>query len=810
MSIPVIVVNLITPGPVTTNITDYLTMESSLEINDAIEKPHETNTFVSSDVSIKGRDVSSAVKTLLSAIQPQSTDFGIQIWRDAVKQFDGFVLPNTVQFDPQEQSFSFTACGIAKLLDLTDASTLFQRTVTGWTLAAAPSQGGLSIEVIKAGATSCDFVAGDVVALNAAGNQSEAKVLSVTPSQAATDRWFLLMATALPQTFLAGTAVTLVTVYERNVSLQTAVDTLFTTAGLNTPAFSVTFAPSGTVPFATGMSSVGRGGRPIGVSLIGPRGNNTTERVPYLVTEAGQYSQASAPGGSWSSVDATTSRPIDPTPYNQNTNYILYGDRYTVQYDVPAVGSATYSFYAYNYQPNTIPVNCTRWRLYVTCDNVANTATTWNFRVRLDFEKSTTGKPPWNVGVTNVHDTGVLNTSTNLHEYLSVSAFAPTSFGIDLDPLWSTVLFTGITVPGGAGTAAQFDMSTYSGAGLVLAAWSPYRGMPVVTSPGYFAWVTLDSLDGGVPRYQMFTTNNTGTPAFSGSTLTMPVGLAPWTLKQNLGDGYYYALTVDQSGPTMGEVRLLKFTGPSLVAVAGWEPPLILPALSAERDADMMCIGFNRAGGSLLPMIASCGGGLWWIDTTFSQVIPYLDLTDLSCSAALAQLATLVDGYYYVDGTGATYFRTRSANSTQTIAVPGAPSAPQNSAVIDDDGLVSLRTQPIWFKSYRFVEVTNENDSTITGSAGLVAFRTSEGNNLTVKNRYVETVSFALAIANHLYSYLGTQLAFVDIVHEDDGRRFNLGFTFTATLDGVSKTFQIVQSQKNLAAGTVQIQGVQL
>jgi len=90
-----------------------------------------------------------------------------------------------------------------------------------------------------------------------------------------------------------------------------------------------------------------------------------------------------------------------------------------------------------------------------------------------------------------------------------------------------------------------------------------------------------------------------------------------------------------------------------------------------------------------------------------------------------------------------------------------------------------------------------------------VAFRDTE-QSLELTSRFVSTQSFATALAENVLSYLGRPLNVVDIEHELDGRRYEIGRTFTAYFNGILKTFQIVEATPRPVAGTVRVQGLEL
>jgi len=133
----------------------------------------------------------------------------------------------------------------------------------------------------------------------------------------------------------------------------------------------------------------------------------------------------------------------------------------------------------------------------------------------------------------------------------------------------------------------------------------------------------------------------------------------------------------------------------------------------------------------------------------------------------------------------------------------------ETSTRLDDAGCLTFRRASIWYKSYKYVRVVNERDETIVGEAGDVAFRDTE-QSLELTSRFVSTQSFATALAQNILSYLGRALKVVDIEHEFDGRRYEIGRTFTAYFNFVLTTFQIIEATPRPVAGTVRVQGLEL
>lgn len=807
MSVPGINVILITPigGYGYVPIGDLIAIDSAPEITEAIEGPAEVNRFVAPDVSLKINDDPKVpwVIPLFEQITPTSTDWYLTVDCDGYQRFSGYILPNTVQIDDTERWVSFTAIGLAGKLSTTSADlpSLRRPTNTGWLIVSttAPSfNATLRINKASGAQYSCEFVTGDTLSITTPGGDSEEVVINwVAPvGTSAPYSAFEVGVVQLRQQFTTGAIVELATPYIRNAALRTIVNSLFTGAGLpatTNATYLVAPITGSSEPFASVPNQAGLIGSPIGIAgnpstIFGFEGTRAV-----CGTTSAVYWQGDPPLGAWTYTagDPTgaAAAPIDWMPQGTG-QYLLYGKRTDQVYVAP--DSMRYSFYAYDYRPTARPGTAYRYVLEITVDNLAELATTFNWDARVMREKSTdlytwvADAGPWG------SSSGA--TTTNIGDELNQTC------GIDVSVAQGVVYWT---VPTGLAGAPNYRVSSLIISSLTYTAIvvAGVRGSVFCPTYGVVGIFQRDTIRGNVPTAYFYTPT-----ALGGLTVLSQAGISTdfigETLRRNNGDGYWYALA---SGAETG-VKLLSFTSYDLGVRAGWTPPQILAPFSPGDTVALTVIhALSWSGSGPFPMLAIAGNQLWWISFEFAGIIPYADMEGFSCGDALAQLATLVDAFFYVDRLGTTWFKSRSLASGQTIGT----GRPITSTRIDDGGCLSLRRSGVWYKACRYVTIRNENDESIVGVAGDPAFI---GNELALEitNRFVYPQSFAIALAQHLFAYLGGAITAVDAEHIDDGRDYSIGNSFTASVGGTLMTLQIIDTTHRPAAATVRVQGIEI
>jgi len=792
------------PGWTALPLSDYISLESAPEITEAIESPAESNMFVAPDVTLKVYDnpKTPTLIPLFEQITPTSLDWRLTIDCDGWQRFSGYILPNTVQIDDIERWVSFTAVGLAAKLAATSAETsALKRTVNaGWRVYAAPTPSYNAVIEIdnSAGArASCEIVSGDTVTLTTAGGATEDVLVQwVAPVGAASPyATFQIGVLRLEQSFAVGTPVTLATPYVRNVSLKYAVDQLYVAAGLSaTTASTYLVAPisGSSEPFASVPSHVGLVGAPL---AIAPNPSNIfgfdgTRAI--CGTSNAVYVQEDPPLGDWTYTAGdpvgANARPVDWSPQGSG-KYILYGPRFEV--DVYAADTLEYRFYGYDYRPVNRPATAYRYVLAITVDNLAELSATFSWTAQLRRERSTdlytwvADAGPW--GATSG------GTTTNLHDELEETC------GIDVSVSQGVVYWT---TPTGASGTTNYRLSSFVIASSTVTASVVAGRRGKVFCPEYdvVGVFQRDTIRGNAPTAFFYQPTAAGGATLLSSS-PIDAGFVGETIRRNLGDGYWYAL----SSSVGGGVQLLSFTSSQLATRTGWVPVQILAPNSPGNSVGLAVIRSLSWVGGPFPMMVIAGNQLWWISFEFAGIIPYCDVEGLSCAEALAQLATLVDAFFYVDRLGTTWFRSRNVSSAKTIGTGRTIT----SARIDDSECLSLRRAGIWYKTVRHVTVTNEDDETITGSAGDPDFIGNEMA-ITITNRFVYPQSFALALAEHLYAYLGRALRAVDIEHVDDARNYSVGNGFDVLLGGVLTRFQVIEGTHRLSASTVRVQGIEM
>lgn len=808
MSRPILIVNLIQPGGATTDLAPYLTQETAAEITSSIELPSKTNSFAAPEVGLKGYDDrAGTIRTILLAVTPTSTDYLLQFSIDGAQVFSGYVVPNTIQFDDKELSFAFTAVGLAARLatvsaDDTSIATLLalQRSMAGWTVANSYYSGNAWLDITGAGA--CPVTANDRIRLVNAGKPEIATVELVGFDGTN----YQLYVTGLKSNYAAGTPVELDTPFLHNVLLQTAVDALFTGAGLGTTG--VRFLAdnfTAASPFASPLL-VPADLSTLSFALGGPRGGSMGAALAlFTSTYTDRWLvQSTPPVGAWAAHMTATGgeRVIDWSRYGTDKSYYLQGQRSKVKAIATPGGwngqTLEYSWYCYDYTYNGAPwpPSYTRYHLRVAIDNLEGTFGVYNYTRDLNVETSADGYT-WG-GAANLDTVSSSTTTSELH-YLVKELF-----GVDFDVWNGVVFFSDLDALGAAVTfyGSAWDVS----AATLHANCAAERGAPHVYTQGYVGWFDLLQTQGNAPHVSIYTTTATGAALPFSNDCGLPWDFMPFSIVTNYGANaggtILYALSSSQKDGT----HLIRFTSKTF-AWNTYSTQLLGPG-SQNGAAEMLALGRTAtAGAGTWPMVAIIGNTPWWVATTFSGVIPYLDLSEMTCGEAMGALATLVNGYYYVDSSGNSWFKTRSRSSGQTIANP----AGVNYAALDDAGLISVTSSPRWENTFQFIRVENDKDATIYGEAGEAGFRGGPLD-LTLQDRFIPSTSHAEGLAVSILAYLGRDLRAIEALHTDDGRRYELGYTFTCRVEGEigATSFQIIGTTRYPLDGTIKILGLEM
>lgn len=819
MSVPNIGVILETPivGYEWNSIGSLVSLDSAPEITEAIEAPAEVNRFVAPDVSLRVYDDPNApwVISLFEQITPTATDWLLSISCDTWSRFQGYILPNTVQIDDIEGWVSFTAVGNAQRLSTVSAEldTLKRTVSTGWRVvetSGGESFGVITIDNTAGSLATCEIESGDTVSLALPDGQEDlVSVVAVEPVGTASPyaQWDLTVK-GMKQQYEVGTVVTLTTPYLRHVPIKTVVDALFVGAGLPATVTGTTYLVAGITgagaPFSSPLGQDGLAGNRLGVSRNASAFPSIRGYWPMVGTSSDLYEQPVPPQGPWQlAPGAPTGKPLRPVDWFPNGNgaYLLYGDRYRKRYTRSGgVGTrpdgAEFYFYAYDYTPTSPPARAYRYVLKITVDNLySEVPNVYNWDSQIYRESSTDYATwaaydgPWGVA------SGA--TTTNLHEEI------PLTCGIAILGLGATADRVYWTEPVSAAGSITYRLSELNTSGFAVTSGvvTGIRGAVIATSSLDLVVFQRDELRGNLPTAYGYT-YSIGIGLVPGTSTPIPSDIQPYTLRLNAGDGYYYALS---ASPTRGVYLLSGVDGTLGARPGGWTPPQLYPPAYSLGVVDMAIVRGNWIGTGPYPIVALFGNSLWWVAFDYSGILPYADMAGLSCGDALAQLATLQDAFFWVDRLGVSWFKSRSVASTKTIGTGRVITSTR----IDDDGCLSLRRAGVWYKAVRHITIKNETDETIVGEAGDPAFI---GNELALEltNRFVYPQSFATALAEHLYSYLGRALTAVDAEHVDDARDYSIGNTFTASINGVLTTFQIIDSTHRPAGATVRVQGIEL
>ena len=772
-----------------------------LEISESIEAPAETNSYVAPDIQLKLYEGTADEFRLswFDSIQPDDLNWTVEIKLEGVPIFTGFILPTSLQIDTREGWAGFTAIGKAGLLARTsaDTSTFKRPASSGWfVLSAQGNAWRATVTIAKMTPQSvCEYVTDDVIGVDMGGGSiREVKVITVTgtgdtlpyPS-------FSLSVEGLAAPPLVFAAVTLLTPYFRNVALEDAVESLFLAAGLAAPLpanYNVIPIANAASPFATRPSLAGLTGY---AQAVIPNAFANPRYHPVIGTTAGTFIQYAPPLGTWvpapGYLAGQSSEPVDWTDDNNFTamGFTLNGPRFEQS---ESGSDYVYVFWHYWITNQTPAPPYYRFGIAVAVSIEANPATgEYSFATSLYKESSPDGFT-WGSRTTQAVATGGGTTVINLHNEIGQTVGI---YSTGLRSSQGKLLFTHPDPTSAtfyrAATASLANLTGYAAVGTM-------RGK--CRRDGIFA---IDTVRDATPTLYQFVVNEFGVPSFT-TVVGLPIGFQPQTLTYNDGDGYWYALAVSEEKG----VELLSYASSLLAPRAGYIPTQVEssgPSVAANFDLTTVRTASPPPGA--WPMVALVNGNVWWIAYSFSGLIPYFDTEGLSCADALAQLGVVVDAFFLVDAGLDTHFRSRAAFSARTIATGSG----QTSTRIDDAGCYLFRRAAIWYKTVKHVTVENETDDTISGSAGLDAFRGTE-QSLENASRFVTTTSFAQALAQNTLGYLGRKLALLDVEHSLDGRRYEVGRTFTALLDGAVKTFQIVSAVIRPQHGTAHVQGLEM
>lgn len=802
MAVPLIQTTIYFPSlGQTRDVSAVVDLGTAIEITEAIEAPAETNSYVAPDIQLKlwEGDASEFQLSWFDTMQPDDLNWTVTIRLDGVAIFTGFILPTSLQIETRERWAGFTAIGKAGLLARTsaDTSTFKRPTSNGWTVVSAQGNAWrATVTITKTpNQNSCQYVTDDVIGVDMGGGTTqELKIITVTGTGVTMPYpSFVLSVEGMSAPPPVGAAVTLLTPYYRNIRLDVAVAALFNAAGLAVPTaanYNVIPIALASSPFATRPSVIGLSG--YAQSVI-PNAFGNPRYHPVIGTTSGTYIQYNPPLDPWQVAPGylagQSSEPVDWTDDNNFTamGFVLYGPRF----EQAEVGSDyVYIFWHYWITTQSAVPPYYRFGLAVSISIEPNLATgEYTFSTALYKESSTDGVT-WGSRTTQAVAAGAGTTVINLHNEIGQTVGI---YSTGLRSSSGKLLFTHPNPASAtfytAATASLADLTGYAAVGTM-------RGK--CRRDGIFA---IDTLRDATPTLYRFVVNEFGVPTFT-TTVGLPIGFQPQTLTYNDGDGYWYALAVSEEKG----VELLSYSTSALAPRAGYIPTQVeASGPSLAGNLDLTCIRTPSPPTGAWPMIALVNGNVWWIAYSFTGLIPYFDTEGLSCAEALAQLGVTVDAFFWVDAGLDTHFRSRSAYSARTIDT----GAGTGSTRIDDDGCYLMRRAAIWYKTIKYVTVQNERDDKITGTAGLVAFKDTE-QALDNASRFVTTTSFAQALAQNTLGYLGRKLALLDVEHELDGRRFEIGRTFTASIDGVVKTFQIVNAIIRPANVTVHVQGLEM
>lgn len=781
------------------NVSVCVDAGTTIEITEAIEAPAETNSYVAPDIQLKIHEgtVDEFRISWFDTIQPDDLSWAVEIKLEGIPIFTGFILPTSLQIDTREGWAGFTAIGKAGLLARTSADGgVFKRAAsTGWFVANAQGNAWRATITIEKSTwqTTCEYVTDDVIGIDMGGGSiQEVKVITVS-SAFVTPPYpvFTLSVEGMDAPPLAGAAISLLTPYYRNVTLQNAVNTLFAAAGLAYPTasnFNVIPISLASSPFATRPTVTGLVGYP---QAVVPNVFSLERYYPVIGTTSGTYIQYDPPLGNWVAapnyLQNRSSEPVDWTDDNVFTTmgYLVYGPRFEQS---PSGSDYDYTFWHYWLTTGTPTPPGFRFGIRVRISSEPDALGYYTASTLLLREQTFDGFT-WAYTHSETVAAGAISTPNNLHNEIGET------IGIYSTGIRSSAGKLVFTHPDGTSatgyTTAYVSLSDLTG----YTAIGTMRGK--VRRNGVFS---IDTKRDATPTAHIWDLTEFGVPIFT-QAMPLPVGFQPYTLTFNPGDGFWYALAVSE---TRG-VELLSYASSGLDPRANYIPTQIQAGGALAGGYDLTCIRTPSPPSGAWPMVALVGSNVWWIAYSFTGLIPYLDTEGLSCADVLAQLGVTVDAFFYVDAGLDTHFRSRSAHSARTIDT-GVGSG---STRIDDAGCYLFRRAAIWYKTVKHVTIENETDETIIGTAGLDAFKDTE-QALDNASRFVTTTSFAQALAQNTLGYLGRKLALLDVEHALDGRRYEVGRTFTASVDGIVKVFQILNAVIRPQHGTVHVQGLEM
>lgn len=811
---PKVVVRL-TPGAGQTpvDITAYLSQESAPLLTTTIENPVETNNFTAADVTFKGYDPTGYVKGLFAAMSPTSTDFAVLIslglWDPVAlaynndKGLDGFVAPSTVSFDSKTKAFSFTIVGKARNLQTTSATLLFQRAgyYDGkWALSSDVSALDIYAPKLYVARTdgvpqsAPDFQPGDTVQI-LTNEKFIVTAVYPDPSTSPPVYWTLLLATPpksnYPYVPANPTYVNLLTPYQRNVALHDVVAALFTAAGFpNEQYFFSAALPNLGRLFASPMSLTGFPAA--GTAIVNPK-----EATGWIAVSAanGTYYATSATSGwtLYSNAGGFRQPIVDATNYGPAVSTTMFGvKRGYGRVGNPKFGlNETYKFYAYDHLAGN-----KRYVLTVTMNTDA-VVPPYSITTSLAYETCVAGTWVWG-GLTPIGGIGITTTTSTFPGDLTKS------LGIDVDPATGTVFFTDPQLVGAAGSALTINISSYqpAGAGYVANRVSGMNGVIQMTGQGRCVIFQTDGLLGQNPTANLYTLTAAGAMTLVSSVASNPY-VAGSTLRFNQGDLRWYVLISD---PGAG-VQIQSFGSDALVPSSAYPAVTIaapVPGTDFGPAVDLAVQnGVVPGGFQPCPMFALVGGTPVFLSTSGSGNIPYADMTDLSVADALQQLSVLVAGFFYLTDNG-NYWVFRSRSSPMPLNTIGV-----NDQIDGDVGYLSQVSQQVFNRWVGYVRVQNENDETIFGEAGSAAYADTDYG-ITLKTRFVGSISYATALAQSMFNYVGAQKRWVEIERTRDGRVYETGRTFRCNVDGVNRTFQIIETAFPVCGTTVKVVGLEV
>lgn len=781
------------------NVAACVDAGTTIEITEAIEAPAETNSYVAPDIQLKVYEgtVDEFRLSWFDTIQPDDLGWTVEIKLEGIPIFTGFILPTSLQIDTREGWAGFTAIGKAGLLARTSADGgVFKRPASsGWFVSGAQGNGWRAEVIIQKSTpqATCEYVTDDVLGIDMGGGSvQEVKVITVSSAFTSPPYpIFTLSVEGMDAPPLGGAAITLLSPYYRNVTLQNSVNLLFAQAGLAWPLagnFNVIPISLASSPFATRPNVAGLIGYP---QAVVPNVFESERHYPVIGTTNGTFIQYAPPLGAWVSapnyLQNRSSEPVDWSEDNIFTTmgYLVYGPRFE---QTQLGDDYDYTFWYYWLTTGTPSPPGFRFGVRVRISGEPDSLGYYTASTLLLREQTFDGFT-WAYTHSETVAAGVISTLNNLHNEIGET------IGIYATGLRSSqgkLLFTHPDGTSDTGYRTAYvslaDLTGYTAVGTM-------RGK--VRRNAIFS---IDTKRDATPQTHSYDITEFGVPIFT-TNRPLPIGFQPQTLTYNDGDGFWYALAVSAERG----VELLSYASNDLDPRANYIPTQVQAQGALAGGYDLTTIRTDSPPSGAWPMVALVGSNVWWIAYSFTGLIPYLDTEGLSCADVLAQLGVTVDAFFYVDAGLDTHFRSRSAHSARTIDT----GVGTGSTRIDDAGCYLFRRAAIWYKTVKHVTIENETDETIIGTAGLDAFKDTE-QALDNASRFVTTTSFAQALAQNTLGYLGRKLALLDVEHALDGRRYEVGRTFTASVDGIVKVFQILNAVIRPQHGTVHVQGLEM